>query len=109
MNRSLSVNRLWAMGQFSNYELHDEITEIPEHIALNPKAIGLLYHLMIIEMESAHNKYLQLYKDHPALVKVFPEILEYFDEINVAVEEDKTKTFDEFMNELNQGKEIESA
>ena len=106
MNRSLSVNRLWAMGQFSNYELHDEITDIPEQVALNPKAIGLLYHLMIIEMESAHNKYLQLYKDHPMLVKVFPAILDYFDEINIAVEEDKTKTFDEFMSEINKEQEV---
>lgn len=105
MNRSLSVNRLWSMGQFNNYELHDEITDIPEHISLNPKAIGLLYHLMIIEMESAHNKYLQLYKDHPSLVKVFPAVLEYFDEINIAVEENKTKTFDEFMSEISKEQE----
>jgi hypothetical protein len=89
------------MGQYNNYELHDEITDIPERIALNPDAMGLLYNLMIMEMESAHGKYLQLYKEHPALVNVFPELLKYFDEMNVAVNENLSRTFDEFMKEYN--------
>ena len=101
MNRKISVNRIWSMGSFNNYELNDEITDIPERIALNPKAMGLLYNLMIMEMETAHANYLKLYKDHPALVNVFPEILKYFDELNISVQEDQTKTFEEFMQEYN--------
>ena len=101
MNRSISANRLWSMGQFNNYELHDEVTEIPEKIALNPKAMGLLYNLIIMEMEAAHAKYLQLYKDHPALINVFPEVMKYFDELNVAVNDNLTRTFEEFMQEMN--------
>jgi hypothetical protein len=99
MERNISVNRLWSMGQFNNYELNDEVTNIPEKIALNPKAMGLLYNLIIMEMESAHVKYLKLYKDHPSLIKVFPEVLKYFDELEIAVQEDQTKTFEEFMEE----------
>lgn len=93
------------MGNFNNYELHDEVSDIPEHIALNPKAMGLLYNLIIMEMEVAHAKYLELYKEHPALTNVFPELMKYFDEMNIAVNNSLSKTYDEFMSELN--KELE--
>lgn len=89
------------MGDYNNVELASEISDIPQKVALNPKAIGLLYNLMILEMEVAYNGYLQIYKDHPMLVKVFPKILDYFEEINIAVQQEKTRTFDELMQELN--------
>lgn len=101
MNRNISVNRIWSMGSFNNYELHDEITDIPERIALNPKAMTLLYNLLAMQMESAHAKYLQLYKEHPNLIAVFPEVIKYFDELNVSVTTNLSQTYDEFMAELN--------
>ena len=96
------------MGNFNNYQLQDELTDIPGKIALNPDAMGLLYNLVILEMESAHAKYLQLYKDHPALVNVFPELLKYFDELNIVVNEDLSRTYDEFMEVLNKEQTKES-
>lgn len=82
------------MGNYNNVELYDEITEIPQAIALNPKATGLLYYLMILEQEKAHKKYLQLYKAYPAN-------MEQIDETARIIEEERTRTFQEFMNELN--------
>lgn len=102
MNESLKVKRLWAMGQYSNVELETTLSEIPERVALNPKAIGLLYNLMTLELEGSHKEYLKLYKDHPVLLKVFPEIVNYLDEALLAIKEEKTQTFNELMKELNE-------
>lgn len=101
MNRNLKVKRLWSMGQFSNVELSDEITDIPENIAINPKAIALIYNMMVLQMESTYVNYLAIYKDNPVMVKAFPQIIDFFREIQVAVENEKTKTFDQLMEELN--------
>ena len=101
MNRTLHAKRLWTMGQFSNVEFQDEITDIPENVALNPKATGLLYSMMLLEMESAYVKYLSIYKEHPVLVKAFPAILDFFHEMSVAVEDEKTRTFTQLLEELN--------
>jgi len=95
------------MGNYSNVELQDEITDIPENVALNPKAIGLLYNLMMMEMESAYVKYLSIYKEHPVMIKAFPAIIDFFQEMNLAVEQEKTKTFNQLIEELN--KEINEA
>jgi hypothetical protein len=105
MNRNLRAKRLWSMGSFNNVELQDEITDIPENVALNPKAVGLLYNLMIMEMESAYVNYLAIYKEHPVMIKAFPAIIDFFQEMNLAVEQEKTKTFNQLMEELN--KEIQ--
>jgi hypothetical protein len=82
------------MGQFNNVELYDEIIEIPERVALNTKATGLLYYLIILEQEKAHKKYLALYKK-------FPANMEQLDETAKIIEEERTRTFTEFLNELN--------
>lgn len=89
------------MGQFNNVELFDEISEIPEHIALNDKAIELLYQFMVMEQEVAHKNYLQVFKEHPLLLKMFPEILDVLDESLLAVKQQKARTFEEFMQEIN--------
>lgn len=82
------------MGNYNNVELYDEIVEIPEKVALNPKATGLLYYLMILEQEKAHKKYLALYKK-------FPANMEQLDQTAEIIETERTRTFTEFLNELN--------
>lgn len=86
------------MGNYNNVELYDEIIEIPERVALNTKAIGLLYYLMILEQEKAHKKYL-------TLITKFPASMEQLDKTAELIEEERTRTFTEFMEELN--KELE--
>jgi hypothetical protein len=94
LNRTLRVKRLWSMGNYNNVELYDEIVEIPEKVALSPKATGLLYYLMILEQEKAHKKYLNLYKK-------FPANMEQLDQTAEIIEEERSKTFLEFIEELN--------
>lgn len=89
------------MGQFSNVELEDNLYEVPENVALNPKATGLLYNLMLLELEEAHKDYLQLYKKHPVLAKIFPANLEDLDDAILVIKEEKTRTFQELLEELN--------
>jgi hypothetical protein len=100
MQEHIRVKRLWSMGQFSNVELETTLSDIPEKVSLNPRAVGLLYNLMTLQLEAAHKEYLQLYKNHPVLIKVFPEIIDYLDEALLAIREEKTQTFDELMKEL---------
>lgn len=102
MHEQIRVKRLWSMGQFNNVELESTISEIPEKIALNDRAIGLLYNLMLLEAESAHKEYIKLYRDNPILLNVFPEIVKYIDESLKIIKEDKSRTFDELIKELNQ-------
>ena len=99
MNEALKVKRLWSMGNYNNVELYDEITDIPEHVALNPKARGLLYYLMILEQEKAHKKYLALYKK-------FPANMEQLDETAKIIEEERARTFMEFLDEINKELEV---
>jgi len=94
MYEQIRVKRLWSMGQFNNVELEDTLFEIPEKVSLNPKARGLLYYLMILEAEKAHKKYLALYKK-------FPANMEQLDKTAEIIEEERTRTFTEFINELN--------
>lgn len=89
------------MGQFSNVELSDEITDIPQNIAINPNAVALIYNMMVLQMEAAYINYLAVYKENPVMVKAFPQIIDFFKEIQVAVENEKTKTFDQLVEELN--------
>lgn len=105
MNEQLRVKRLWKMGDFSNVELESTLSDIPEKVALNDRAITLLYHLMLLEAEAAHKDYLELYKDNPFLLKAFPDIVNYLDESMKAIKEDKSRTFEELMNELNKEKQ----
>jgi len=95
MHETLRVKRLWSMGNYNNVELQDEIFEIPQDVVLNPKARGLLYYLMILEQEKAHKKYLALYKR-------FPADMEQLDQTAEIIEQERTRTFQEFLNELNQ-------
>lgn len=94
MHEQIRVKRLWSMGNYNNVELEDTLFEIPERVSLNPKARGLLYYLMILEAEKAHKKYLTLYKR-------FPADMEQLDLTAEIIEEERNRTFQEFMNELN--------
>lgn len=101
MNETLRVKRLWKMGDFSNVELESTLSDIPEKVALNDRAIGLLYNLMLLEAESAHKDYLKIYRDNPFLMKAFPDLVNYIDESLKVIKEEKNRTFEELLNEIN--------
>lgn len=102
MNRNLRVERIFSLGDYNNIKFSDEVTDIPERLSLNPKGVGLLYYLMILEMEKAHKNYLALYKR-------FPATKEQMDKAAEIIEEERSRTFTEFLNELNKESEVKNA
>lgn len=94
MQSSLKTERLYSLSDYNNVKFSQEVTEIPERILLNERAIGLLYSLMILEMEKAHKNYILIYKSYPAS-------LEQIEQTASIIEEARTKTFKELLEELN--------
>ena len=95
MQRSLRIERLYGLGNFSNIKFVDEITEIPEPVALSEKAISLVTQLQMLEVERAHARYVLLGMTLPAK----PEQIEKTAEI---LEQTRSRVFEEFLAELNQ-------
>lgn len=94
MERKLSVERLYNLGNFSNLRFVDEITQIPEEVALNQKAISLIYQLQILEIEKSFTKYALLTKTLPAKPEQMEKTMEILEDI-------KSRVFQEFIEELN--------
>ena len=93
MNRKVNIERLYSLGDFKNIKFSDEISEIPEAISLNSKAMSLLYYLQLLEIEFDHKRYLKLGFKLPAK----PEQIE---EAAAIIEEERARTFAEFLEEI---------
>ena len=63
MNRKVSVERLYSLGNYQNVKFVDEIVDIPENIALDKDMMNLLHYAQILEVEKAYYKYAQLRSD----------------------------------------------
>lgn len=98
MKTSLRVERLYSLADYNNIKFSQEITEIPEHVLLNPRGIGLINSLIFLEMEKAHKNYIMLYKSYPAS-------LDQIEQTASIIEEARTKTFKELIEELNKEQE----
>lgn len=94
MNRTISVERLYSLGDFKNIKFNDTITDIPQNIALNDKAMGLLHYLQLTEIEHAHKRYLKL-------GLMLPARPEQIDATLVLLEEERSRTFQELLQELS--------
>ena len=93
MQRSLRIERLFGLGNYSNIKFVDEITEIPESVALNQKAVSLITQLQMLEIERAHARYILMERNFPAT----PEQIEKTAEI---LEQERSRVFEEFVVEL---------
>lgn len=60
MNRSLTTERIFPMGNYANLKLGHTLNEIPEKIATNPQAMNLLQYVLLLDVEYAYKKYHQL-------------------------------------------------
>lgn len=94
MQTSLRAERLYSLADYNNVKFSQEITEVPEKVMLNERGVGLLYSLMYLEMEKAHKNYIMLYKSYPAS-------LEQIEQTASIIEEARTKTFKELLEELS--------
>ena len=59
MNRKLSVERTYALRQYENIKLFDEI-EVPEELTYSAEFLEKLRGLQIIQLEITYRKYLNL-------------------------------------------------
>ena len=59
MNRKIVTERTYALGQYQNIKLHDEI-EVPEELYLNTELVEKLRGLQFVQLELMFRKYLRL-------------------------------------------------
>jgi len=57
MTRTLGTERLYAMGNYENIKFSNILLEIPEEVAMNPKAVGLLFTQQLLSCEIAYREY----------------------------------------------------
>ena len=60
MNKTLSVERLYTLGDYKNIKLGDIITDIPEELANDRNIIDKLRFLQFLDLELAYRRYLKL-------------------------------------------------
>jgi hypothetical protein len=76
MERTISIERLYFLGNFKNIKISNTLTDIPEELAMNVEVMELLYRQQLIAVEKA-------YRDYHEIVKNLPEneteTLEYLD------------------------------
>ena len=94
MNRKISTERLFSLGDFKNIKFYDEINEIPSEVATNPEASRLLRYLQLVEIESAYNRYMLL------MDKLYANKLP-IEEIVETLENERQNTFADLMKVMN--------
>ena len=60
MKRTLTTTRLYSLGDFQNISLSDTIEDIPEELATDEKAMGLLRAIQLFQIERSYLKYRKL-------------------------------------------------
>lgn len=97
MQRTLSVERLYSLGDFKNIKFTDTITDIPQELSLNPNAMKLISYLQLTEIELSHKRYIKLGLMLPARPDQIDATLEL-------IEEERSRTFTELLEEINKEK-----
>ena len=100
MNRKVSVERLYTRGNYQNVKFVDEITDIPEHIALNKDAMNLLHYAQLLEVERANQLDIKLKLEILPKGKLEDVINETLEVIN----EEQSQTWEQLL-EIIQPKE----
>lgn len=95
MNRSLSTERLYSLGNYSNIKFNDTITEIPSEVATNQEATRLLRYLQLIEVEYSFARYTQILEETYGSKLPLDQILEF-------LEQERTSTFADLYKALNE-------
>jgi hypothetical protein len=99
VNKTLSAERIYSLGDYQNIKFTDTITEIPEAIALNPTAVQMIRYLQIVDLEWSYINYMNLRAKQPKIIK--PEDIEQALEF---IEEERTRTFERLLNEISPNK-----
>lgn len=97
MNKTLSAERIYSLGDYQNIKFTDTITEIPEALALNPDALKKIRYLQIVDMEWSFINYMNLRYRQPKIGSALETIevaLEF-------IEEERTRTFQQLLDAIN--------
>jgi len=62
MNRRISTERVYSLGNYQTLRLVDEVNDIPDELLLNAKFIDDLRRLQFINLDLMYRKYLILIK-----------------------------------------------
>ena len=102
MNKQISVERIFAMGDYQNLKVVDTVNEIPDAISTNPNAIKLLRYLQLVDIEWTYLQYQKLRLSQPKLSS--PEAI---DSAIAFIEEERTQTFEGLLQTIRERKEKE--
>lgn len=97
MNKGISVERIFSLGDYQNIKFTDTILEIPQTILLNPEAVRLLRYLQLVDIEWAYLHYMDLRRKTPRIAK--PEDVEAALDF---VEKERTQTFEQLINSIKE-------
>jgi len=90
MQRTLSTERIFPMGNYANIKFAHTLSEIPEKIALNPIAMELLQYVLLLDVEYAYKRYHML-MDKTTNMKL--------DEVLAYIEAERQSTFEELISQ----------
>ncbi len=77
MERNLSVERTYSLGQYQNIKLFDSIGELPEEVITNPELVKNIRQLQLVQLELDYRNYIKLAeKLHPHGIDEAMAILE---------------------------------
>jgi hypothetical protein len=85
MDRNLSVERTYSLGQYQNIKLYDSIS-LPEEVVFNIELLGKIRFLQFLQLDIGYRSYVELARNINNLSQ---------DEIMSYLEETKLNTIDE--------------
>lgn len=91
MNKSISVERIYSLGDYQNIKFTDTILEIPQAILENADAMKNIRYLQLVDVEWAYLRYMKLRSLLPQ--GRLDEALEY-------VETERARTFEDLLKEI---------
>lgn len=97
MDRSISVERLYSLGNYKNIKFSDTISEIPEELATNQEVMNVLRFLQMVSVEKSYFEYVHNAESWHDL-----NIEDAIEQLDALEKETLTS-----MKELLNGKEIE--
>jgi hypothetical protein len=67
MNRTLSVERIFSLGDYQNLKVNNTLTDIPEEVVSNPDDERLLRDLQLLDVELTWLRYAQIKLSYPKI------------------------------------------
>lgn len=62
MNRSLGIERVFSLGDYKSIRFSDTIVDLPQEFVFNQELIDKIRYLQMLNVDSAHQKYVEMYR-----------------------------------------------